>query len=102
MWIFTDKGFFSIVKQKDVWHIRARRKQDLVNLGLEPVASYPGSDYPWRSLVRDPNELRAIFLRLADSIDYPNFKDRISETPDQRDRLGAYHHIWALMQDPLP
>jgi hypothetical protein len=46
--------------------------------------------------------LRAIFLRLADSIDYPNFKDRISETPDQRDRLGAYHHIWALMQEPLP
>jgi hypothetical protein len=100
MWIFTDKGFFSIVKQKEAWHIRARRKQDLVNLGLEPVASYPGSDYPWRSLVRDPNELRAIFERLADSIDYPNFKGRIGKVPDQRDRLEAYHEIWGLMQEP--
>ena len=98
MWLFTPNGFYSIVKKQGAWHVRARRKQDLTNLGLDPVKSHPGSDYPWRSLVKDPDTLRAIFERLADSIDYPNFKSRIAQTPDQKDRLDTYHIVWDLMQ----
>jgi hypothetical protein len=99
MWLFTQNGFYSIVKKQGAWHVRARRKQDLTNLGLDPLKSHPGSDYPWRSLIKDPDVLRAIFERLADSIDYPNFKNRIAKTTDQHDRLDTYHIIWDLMQE---
>jgi hypothetical protein len=97
MWMFTQLGFFSIVKKPDGYHIRARQKQDLVNLGLEPVKSYPGSDYPWRGIVKESSKWDAITDKLMGSIDYPNFKSRIAQRPDQKHRNHRYHAIWALM-----
>ncbi|HSI82960.1 MAG: hypothetical protein ACAI35_19360 [Candidatus Methylacidiphilales bacterium] len=97
MWIFTQHGFYSVVKKETTWHIRARAKQDLVNLGLTPVKSYPGSDYPWRCIIEDEVQWNAIMKQLAASVDYPNFKGRIAEKADQRHRLHQYHDIWAIM-----
>ncbi|PTY06785.1 hypothetical protein DB346_00555 [Verrucomicrobia bacterium LW23] len=98
MWLFTQHGFFSVVRKKEGWHLRARARRDLLNLGLTPVESYKGSDYPWRVIITEPAQWQGIMLKLAESVDYPNFKGRIAETPDQRHRLHAYHEIWALME----
>jgi hypothetical protein len=49
MWIFSQDGFYSIVQKGEQFHVRTRRKQDLVNVGLTPTKSYAGSDYPWRA-----------------------------------------------------
>jgi hypothetical protein len=97
MWIFSQEGFYSIVQKEDSFHVRARRQRDLVNVGLSPVKSYPGSDYPWRAILNNKIELLKLVERLGDSVKYPNFKNRIGERADQKSRLGTYHKIWALM-----
>ena len=97
MWIFSQEGFFSIVRKGEHYHVRARRKQDLVNLGLCATKSYAGSDYPWRTILPKRAELLMLLEKLGKSVDYPNFKGRIGERLDQRNRLGDYHKVWALM-----
>ena len=37
--------------------------------------------------------------RLAEDIDYSNFKGKIAATKDQADKLRAYHDIWGIMYD---
>lgn len=102
MWIASKHGFFSIVRKEDVFHVRARGKGDLDNLrnaaGLaeQVQESYPGSDYPWRLIVGSES-LGKVFEALEATIDYGNFKGMIGATPDQRDKLDAYHRIWAEM-----
>ena len=98
MWLCTQLGFFSIV-QKDAgtFHIRARCRKDLEELALAagtgtPVASYPGSDYPWRILC-PVAELPRFMGALTESIDYGNFKSAIAASPAQRTKVSAYHDI---------
>jgi hypothetical protein len=113
MWLCTSLGFFSIVqKDADTFHIRARCRADLEALAgrvgqvfnlpsevhLEPVASYPGSDYPWRILCLSA-ELPQVFQVLAASITYPNFKSAIAADPVQRPKLSAYQDIHHRMSD---
>jgi hypothetical protein len=97
MWIFSQDGFYSVVQKGEQFHVRARRRQDLVNLGLTATKSYAGSDYPWRAILPGRDELLKLLEKLGKSVDYPNFKGRVGERPDQRDRIGDYHKIWALM-----
>lgn len=107
MWLFTKHGFYSIVqKAPNEWHIRSRAMADLENLravylGLPaPVESYPGSDYPFRIILQGRNAAAAMaqmFVLLSKSIDYPNFKSRIS-CSSQREKLAAYGKIWAIMK----
>jgi hypothetical protein len=51
MWVFSQNGFFSIVRKPDGFHVRARQKEDLVRVGLTPIKSFAGSDYPWRAIL---------------------------------------------------
>jgi hypothetical protein len=97
MWIFSQDGFYSIVQKGEQFHVCTRRKQDLVNVGLTPTKSYAGSDYPWRAILANRAELLMLLEKLGEFINYPNFKGRIGERPDQANRLGEYHKIWALM-----
>ena len=97
MWIFSQDGFYSIVQKPDGYHVRARRKQDLVNVGLTSIKSYAGSDYPWRAILPNRPELLKLMDVLGNSVDYPNFKGHVSKRTDQKDRLVAYHQIWAIM-----
>lgn len=113
MWLCTTLGFYSIVqKDAETHHIRARRRTDLEALArkvgpvsdlssevrLDVVASYPGSDYPWRILCPS-SALPAVFQVLAESIHYGNFKSAIASSPGQRDKLHAYHAIHHRMLD---
>ena len=98
MWLCTELGFFSIVrKEPDSFHIRARCREDLEQLALAaccgtPVASYAGSDYPWR-IICPAADLSKYMGILTTSIDYGNFKSEIAATLLQRSKLAAYHDI---------
>lgn len=102
MWLFTEHGFYSIVKKaKGEWHVRARLRADLLRLVPllpgSPVVqkSYPGSDYPWRILI-NARQKASLFQHLS-KIEYGNFKGRVAEDPEQRSRLPVYHEVWHLM-----
>ncbi len=97
MWIFSQDGFYSIVQKGEGFHVRARREQDLVNVGLTATMSYAGSDYPWRAILPNRADLLKLMEKLGNSVDYPNFKAHVSSRVDQKDRVPAYHQIWAIM-----
>ena len=97
MWIFSQDGFYSIVNKGDVFHVRARRERDLVNVGLSATKSYAGSDYPWRAILPNRLELQKLMEKLGNSVNYPNFKAHVETRDDQNDRVPAYHRIWAIM-----
>jgi hypothetical protein len=100
-------GWFSIVLKDEYYHIRARRKRDLENLmaeageGVLPkIETWPDADYRYRiRLPESSRHIAYIFSTLAWSVDYGNFKNEIAATPDQRDKLHAYHKIWGTMAD---
>lgn len=101
MWVSSKFGFYSIVKKPDGWNVRARVKKDLENVlaasGLEnPIKVYPEADYRFRIIV-DAAGLAAVFEVLEKSIDYDNFKSMIGRTPDQQEKLHAYHNVWNEM-----
>jgi hypothetical protein len=116
MWLCTQSGFFSIVqKQPGEFHVRARLKEDLENLRLLCVTKAPleaklktdlkkfgnwkihrsvDADYRWRMVITQPDVIW-IMACLADSIDYSNFKSRIHDLPDQKEKSSAYSQLWA-------
>ncbi len=104
MWLATQHGLYSIVqKTAGRIHVRTRCRKDLENLiylsGIEAqVHNTTAGDYAWRIIVGHP-ELSAIMAALAASIDYPNFKARIHEKPDQKCKLPAYSRLWSHLLD---
>ena len=102
MWLATQYGYYSIVKKAgDTYFVRARVRQDLVNLvkllDLEAeVLEWDQADYRYRIVVNQQSFL-VIMMKLSTTLDYPNFKGRIEQVEDQRNKLGAYHQIWATM-----
>jgi hypothetical protein len=102
MWLATKHGFYSIVfKSNGHYHVRARVRQDLDNLirlvRLEVVIhEWPLADYRYRIIV-NRRDFSGIMAALALDLDYPNFKARIAATPDQRDKLEAFHQVWEVL-----
>ena len=103
MWLMTKIGFFSIVKKgnefgKDTWTIRSRSKQDMENLKKfawlnGEVLTTPEGDYHYRIII-NVEELKDIFDKLPESIDYPNFKRMIHANPEQEDKYPFYKGCW--------
>lgn len=105
MWLATKQGFFSIVRSdiNDSFVIRARAQKDLNNLkqsipclNKRKIREYDGSDYPCRIFIAQ-NELNELFQFFSEDIDYSNFKGKIQTIKNQKDKLQAYHEIWAIM-----
>ena len=85
------------------WQVRARAAQDLENLITAAkltakIITTPRADYACRIILDGPQFAQA-FSALADSVDYPNFKDCVGKQPDQRGKLHAYHAFWGSMLD---
>lgn len=102
MWLATKYGFYSIIeKAPGEFHVRARIRQDLVNL-LElagwsmEIHEWRTADYRYRIILDRPGLAEAMGL-LALSIDYPNFKEQISRLPDQREKLHSFHQVWTVL-----
>lgn len=93
MWICTNFGFFSIVKDtknKDHLLIRARRKEDLEELLKyvnADIVVTPDNDYHYRVSLHKYSVSDIISLRI-DDIDYTNFKNSVND-PD-------LHHMYEM------
>lgn len=118
MWIFTQIGFFSAVradparvdglpKDRPYVMVRARVEEDLVNLqglwselyeGEAPeILRWKGRDYPARVILAQ-EEWVQLAAALAEDIDYPNFKSRVTETQGWA-RHDLYSRVWGVMND---
>ena len=107
MWLATKQGFYSIVKdnKSSDYIVRARSRVDLQNLKklVESISdrgiiTTRESDYMFRIFVNQ-QELFEITLSLSIEIDYHNFKDKVKDTPTQKDKVGYYSEIWGTMFD---
>jgi hypothetical protein len=107
MWIFTTRGFYSVVADAEKpGHvlIRARAKRDAWNLYRDYHKRYPmrrpkadeRRDYRWRT-----GMLRKDFARLATAlareITYHNFKDEVHHHTDQENKTEPYMKVWAAL-----
>jgi hypothetical protein len=105
MWLMTQYGFFSIVQHKDdseKFLVRARVRLDLDRLKdlaalTTDIVEIKSADYRYRIEISREEMLR-VLRWLGEAINYPNFKDRIADLPDQKDRLAQYHEIWGTMR----
>ena len=117
MWTFTARGFFSVVKgdpdpetgEKKVW-VRARILKDIaglhalagqmakedhwVALQTSRIITTPERDYPFRFEISKFG-WGLLLAKMADEIDYENFKDRVGH--EDMDRAVAYTNVWAVM-----
>lgn len=104
MWIFSQDGFFSIVRKPGDGDltIRARCAADLDRLRerwlptLGPTIHGGGTDYPVRARCA-PRQLGDALLAMALDLDYPNFKDRLAATLGEL-HVQAAHAVWAAMR----
>jgi hypothetical protein len=101
MWIATEKGFFSIVENKETGRIlvRARKKDDLKNLFPEKqIITNRKRDYAYRVTVKRIELCEKLF-DLGSELNYSNFKAHIATLEDQKDKTEYYGRIWSIMND---
>lgn len=103
MWIVTDRGFFSIVKERNGKSliVRARARDDIENLiqdikritGIDSVVhELAGSDYRYRIFIHPDYVAEVMAHLITKELNYTNFKSRIDDThPDRHD---IYFDIW--------
>jgi len=102
----TQHGFFSVVQDEEddsYLLIRARRKTDLDN--LVELASFKAvveetdtADYKFVVRLKR-GSARRLLAATFEKIDYPNFRDKISKTPDQREKIFSYRQIWSTLSE---
>lgn len=119
MWIFTDKGYVSLVVDKhdsDMLQVRARVKEDITrNFPGADVYAHDGADYRYRARVKRA-EVALVMAQQVMDMDYTgHFKDvalrRTGEgvvgvgSPGTTSRHTAYYAVWSAMgklQDYAP
>jgi hypothetical protein len=108
MWIATVSGFFSVVadtQRPGRMLIRARCRADIFNLyhahqglkSMEPPTSDEMRDYRWRISI-DRIDWIILAGRLAQEVDYPNFKSAVHEHANQSNKYGPYLQTWSTMK----
>jgi hypothetical protein len=112
MWIFTRWGFFSCTCPRSDFstkiQIRARRRIDLAmlrgncpELRKRRIIETPAADYRFRIVV-DRRVWRKVAARMADSIDYSNFKNSILQDQPYHDAaLTCWNAMFRLQSDTL-
>lgn len=106
MWLATKVGFYSVVQhknRKNCYIVRARCREDIENLinGIpsinnESVVETRDADYRFRLNI-NKYQFNALMGFLSNSVDYPNFKDEIKSSKQQKDKLSFYTKIWFTM-----
>lgn len=103
MWIFTQTGFVSVVRNESndaFMHVRARDAQsleELATLSGEAVAKTPDGDYPYRIDV--PETVLVSWLTTSvGAVDYPtDFKGRVGQVRGW-DFADPLHTVWDAMK----
>ena len=107
MWIFTQDGFFSAVKNEfcrnDELMIQSRNKQDLINFsqvtGVKATILYnPDEDYLWRIIVKK-TVLASYLAWRTQAIDYESFRDVVRDLDGDDRRAIAYSSVWAALKN---
>jgi hypothetical protein len=116
MWIFTKNGFFSVVCarkeegrsseiDKSKLMIRARSKEHLKNLIEEhqelkdhTITEMKYSDYKYRIFV-DKNIWSNISRKIAEDINYGNFKDEVKKSLNDPFFNSSLGEIWSIMYE---
>lgn len=101
MWVFTKFGFFSAVKHGERMAIRARRREHLVSLkkatGLAAtIRETLDTDYKYRIHV-DRAVWSEMLTKIADGIDYDNFKSAVMADQGRTPYERALHEVWEVM-----
>jgi hypothetical protein len=108
MWLIAPSlGFFSIVRkpwdvEPDTLTIRARVRQDLVNLkdkyihDLSDITDDPRADYLCRATAPRMSVASAMAALTADT-DYENVKARAAQVHGD-ERALAYHGVWSALR----
>jgi len=96
MWLCLNNAFLSVVDKANkpgCLMVRARRRGDIEKAfpGADVLVDR-GTDYRYRAEIpRD--DVASVLSELIKGIDYPNFKDSVSD-----DRLhAAYSKMWGVM-----
>ena len=105
MWLITQHGFYSLVRDRENasrFIVRSRSLKDMENLkhlaGIDAeVRSTPEREYPYRMLVEE-REMPRVMNSLANTIDYPNFSSRIATRIDQACRSLLYAEVFASLR----
>lgn len=103
MWIYTTRGFFSIVKNYEnpsEMLVRARLRGDLERLReawptLTPTRETNRRDYRFRAAI-PAREFPLLMSKLASEVDYMNFKDAVAARHSPL-RSDLYHDVWEVM-----
>jgi hypothetical protein len=113
MWLITPIGFFSVVRKPTdtknrTLTVRARVRSDLEALQaqylpeLGPIQESSVNDYRFRA-VAPQSAVAAAMARLAETLDYSNFKDAVKQRQGAA-RAHLYHGVWdvlyRLQQEP--
>lgn len=121
MWVITTHGFYSVVaynetmdmtdKNKD--HkavryqdpvvtdkvlVRARSEEDIQYLCEKTHTKYhhtPNADYEYRTVVLK-KEWSKFLVSEVETLDYPNFKSRVSKVQGS-ERSSIYHGVWSSL-----
>lgn len=104
MWIFTNKGFFSVVQKsgEDLLTVRARVKQDLENFlkfylqQQLPITESKESDYRFRVRISREDFSRAV-IAMVEDLTYPNFKDSVYREQSPKREL-LYEKLWSILR----
>lgn len=101
MWIYTKKGFFSIVQDKDdedYLIVRARVKGDIEHYFQDvDVQEDVGSDYRYRIRVLRHTAANNLGYMAMSDIDYTNYKAAVNMADHRRSQY--YGLIWSIMAD---
>ncbi|MDA0346371.1 MAG: hypothetical protein O3C20_03110 [Verrucomicrobia bacterium] len=99
----TQHGLYSVIEDKEPGYllIRTRRQHDLENLAnlvtfKTEIKQSDAADYRY-SIRLKRGSARRLLAATFDHINYPNFRDAISKTPDQREKFFSYRQIWSTL-----
>ncbi len=98
MWLFTTRGFYSAVQDRDdpdTIIVRARVRADLEATGW-PIEETPDADCAFRARVT--RQVWADFSAAsAIGIVYDNFKASVADT--EYERAALYRRLWAVLRE---
>ena len=98
MWVFTNKGFLSIVQHKDMpdhFQVRSRVRAPLAYLWPEhEVQVIDWADYRFRITILK-KEVKPVIESELESIDYTSFK----HSCEDEEYLRALVTIWAILHE---
>lgn len=107
MWVFTQDGYFSAVKNgycmNDEVMVRSREKDDLVRLSevtkfKGTILYNPDDDYPFRVIMKK-SVFAAYLAWKVQTIEYEQFRQFIRDVDGEDKRAIAYSSVWAALKN---